>query len=318
MLANLYLHKDAVAYNGFDSKEQVMSKMRSFADDMRHVVYSYREENVFCVSCDIFACEVYEGISFVDSIKEYLDGDQQGIMYSILANTSEEHNYSIEELQSLSQYRPDEQEINTLIVLNRCQERKNHRQYIQYDNYEVIYDQSSWFSLRRQILGNHPGQPPYFIQECKKYFKNLAFHDYCIESLCDESYNYLEIIPRRIVYYLSCLNDGFKDILVSHGDRAPDANSVLADFSGQFGLDEPGSIERDVRKKPSLTFSFNSKDAGKKEMLCEPHLKISQIDSNCSTSVNYSTFHPRIYFHFGDNSVENGRILIGSIGKHIS
>ena len=74
MLANLYLHKDAVAYNGIDSKEQVMSKMRSFADDMRHVVYSYREENMFCVSCDIIACEVYEGISIVTLLKSILMG----------------------------------------------------------------------------------------------------------------------------------------------------------------------------------------------------------------------------------------------------
>lgn len=319
MIANLYLHKDAFLYNGTDSKEQVVEKLRAFANDMRAIVYDNNSENVFCVSYDILKCEVYAGVSFTEAVSTYLDGELSCIIYTMLANTSEEFSKPMEELEKMAVYQPSETEVNTIVFFN-CQEReKDTKHYIQFDNYEIVYNQSSWISLRRQILGNHPGTPISFVQNCKKYFCSLAFHENCVESLKDDYYDYLATSPRKIVYYLSCLNDCFKIIKESHQFTAPDANSILKDFSGQYGLDESGSIERNPEKKTLLTFSFSlSENEGeKKEMLCEPHLKISQPDSNSTADINYNTFHPRIYFHFGDPSVEKGNILVGSIGKHV-
>lgn len=318
MIANLYIHKDAFQYNGTDSEEQVRNKLYAFASDMRVVVYENSAENVFRVSADALNCEVFSGVSLIQAPSVYLDGDLSCIMYTMLANTSSEYIGTIEEIQSLTAYRPEETEINTLLYLNRSIAVRDNTRYIQFDNYEIVYNQSSWVTLRRQILGNHPGTTTSFIRDCRKYFSNLAIHDHCINTLEDENYRYLSIIPRKIIYYLSCLNDCFSSVKESHSVTAPDANSLLEDFSGQYGLEEPGSIERDVCKKPLLTFSFSSTAdiSTSIDMLCEPHLKISQPDFS-NQPVDYKTFHPRIYFHFGDSSVENGRILVGIIGKHV-
>ena len=72
-----------------------------------------------------------------------------------------------------------------------------------------------------------------------------------------------------------------------------------------------------MRKKPRLTFDFRTNEGGRRDVLCEPHLKITQIDSNCTSTVHYLTFNPRIYFNFGEPTVEDGKILVGSIGRHV-
>lgn len=323
MIANLYLHKDAFEYNGTDSQDQVIDKLRAFADDMRDIVFSHTDENVFCVSSEVLTCEVFSGVSLINSISSYLDGDQVAIMFSVLANQSEEYSHSLEELKSMARYRPDEESVKSIVYLNKPKTERDLTHYIQFDDYEIVYDKSSWITLRRQILGNHPGTPDSFIQDCGKYFTNLTFHSHCVDSLQDDYYQYLDVIPRKIVYYLSCLNDGFKTIRNRHIDTAPDANSILSDFSGCYGLDEPGSLERDPVKKATLTYIFTKTECGPGEdcnvpMLCEPHLKISQPDPNREGGIDYKTFHPRIYFHFGDKKVEGGKLLVGSIGAHVS
>lgn len=322
MIANLYLHKDAFEYNGTDSQEQVKDKLRAFADDMRDIVFGHTEQNVFRVSSDALTCEVFTGVSLINSISSYLEGDQVAIMFSVLANQSEEYSHSLEELKSMAQYSPGEETVTSIVYLNKPRTEKDLTHYIQFDNYEIVYDKSSWITLRRQILGNHPGSPASFIQDCGKYFTDLAFHRHCVDSLQDDYYQYLDVIPRKIVYYLSCLNDGFKTIKDRHINNSPDANSILSDFSGCYGLDEPGSIERDLGKKVLLTYVFTKTECEPgggvdAPMLCEPHLKISQPDTNREGNIDYRTFHPRIYFHFGDNRVERGKILVGSIGAHV-
>lgn len=323
MIANLYLHKDAFEYNGTDSQEQVIDKLRAFADDMREIIFSRADENVFCVSPEVLTCEVFTGVTLINSISSHLDGDHVAIMFSVLANQSEVYNHSLEELKSMAKYHSDEETVTSIVYLNKPRSEKDLTQYIQFDDYEIVYDKSSWITLRRQILGNHPGTPDSFVQDCGKYFSNLAFHSHCVDSLQDDHYQYLDIIPRKIVYYLSCLNDGFNTIRDRHLDNAPDANSVLSDFSGCYGLDEPGSIERDPGKKDSLTYVFKKTNYLPEEnpyvpMLCEPHLKISQPDPHREGGIDYKTFHPRIYFHFGDEKIEGGKILIGSMGAHVS
>ena len=323
MIANLYLHKDAFEYNGTDSQEQVKDKLRAFANDMRDIVFSHTDQNVFRVASDALTCEVFTGVTLIESISSYLEGDEVAIMFSVLANQSEEYSHSIEELKSMAQFRPDEEVVTSIVYLNKTRTEIDLTHYIQFDNYEIIYDKSSWFTLRRQILGNHPGTPESFIHDCGKYFTNLVFHSHCVDSLQDDYYQYLDVIPRKIVYYLSCLNDGFKTIRDRHINFSPDANSILSDFSGCYGLDEPGSIERDSSKKSSLTYVFiktacEPGESCEAPMLCEPHLKISQPDPDREGGIDYNTFHPRIYFHFGDEKVEEGKILVGSIGAHVS
>lgn len=324
MIANLYLHTESFKYNGKDSLSDVVDKLKNLIKDLRDIIYQYSNENIFKIPTEMFSCPVYKTQTIVEFAAENLDGEQCSILYSMFANTSDDYSINYEDLRQKCQYCKNEIEVNSIVVLN-CENvttnksTYNQDAYIQFDNYEIVYNRQSWKTLRRQILGNHPGTPQDFITECRKYFDILYINDNCVKSL--SSSNFLETIPRKIIYYLSCLNDVFFKVKERHTKQDKDANSILEDFSGEFGLDEPGSLERNPQKKPSLTFLFNIEDETKNnhihKILCEPHLKISKADDNYSSStINYRTFHPRIYFNF-DHPDFPGKIFIGSIGPHL-
>lgn len=339
MKANLYLHPEAFAYNGKDTKEEVKQRLNSFISDMKIIIFENNQENKFYVLPALATTSVYEKESLISFASSCLEGEEQGVFYSMFANTASEYeNVTLEELLPICTYYPEEQEVNTVVFLNQNQDSSlpefenagNTREetksvvndYITFDNYQIIYNKDSWNTLRRQILGNHPGSHKEFVQDCRKYFPNICFHDNCVESLKDSEYDYLKTSPRRIVYYLSCLNDHLNEIYTRHATKGKDANSILEDFSGHYGLDKAGSIQANSKTKEALTFIF--KDSNINELSredvpvhCEPHLKIERKDANSIVEINTDTFHPRIYFYFPQKCVEFGRIVVGSIGKHV-
>lgn len=322
MRANLFLHKDTFKYNGIDSEEAFSNKFNAFADDIAEVLCDHDMDDVFYVSNDMIDCIVYKDTSFSRAIEKFADNDRKGILYSLFANTSEVlDGASLADLKEKCAYHFDEEEVNSIVYLNFEPDHIDKTHYISFEQYEIVYNKTSWRHLRRQILGNHPGIPSDFIRDCRILFPNICFHESCEVNLVDDNYEYLKIVPRKIVYYLSCLNDGFKEILTAHETKAPDANSILQDFSSTYGLEEMGSLQRDMTKKALLTFSFNItaplNKGGKQDVLCEPHLKISTPDDNFQGTIS-ERFNPRIYFSFGEKGVENERILVGSIGKHLA
>ena len=336
MLANLYLHPDTFVYNKTDTWQQVADKLTALVTDMRMVITDHNEDNVFKVPESLWSTHVFEQKDLVDMAEECLENDQKSFFYTMLADTSPSYdNISIQELRNKCKYDPHEKEVNSILEFNVPKEdlseeerasdeneakrvhKSIERDYITFDDYKVVYNKQNWMHLRRQILGNHPETPDVFIAECRKYFPNIVFHSNCTASLDDGEYKYLEIVPRRLVYYLSCLSDQFHNVKEEHRNISPDANSILEDFSSRYGLDESGSLEMNPDKKDSLSFFFHDDSGNDCKICCEPHLKISQVDSNYPGSVNYSTFHPRIYFNFGNSNIEHGKILVGSIGKHL-
>lgn len=324
MLANLYLHPDTFVYNGTDTYQQVAEKLSALVTDMRMVITDYKEDNVFRVPNSLWSTHVFEQKELGVMAEECLEHDQIGIFYTMLADTSPSYDsISIQELRNKCKYDPREEVINTILEFNVPKEdspvpKTINNDYITFDEYKVVYNKHTWIHLRRQILGNHPGTPDFFIDECKKYFPNIAFHSNCTTTLDDGLYKYLEIVPRKLVYYLSCLNDQFRDVVKSHSNIENSAKKILEDFSSNFGLDEPGSLEMNPDKKDIMSFPFRDVNGNDCVICCQPHLKISQVDSNYhGPNVNYTTFHPRIYFNFGVSGIEGDRILVGSIGKHL-
>lgn len=337
MRANLFLHPDTFIYNKVDTFNQVSIKLVSLVYDMAKVITDYSIENQFKVPVALMSVPVYEGMTIIDLAESCLEKDGLGIFYSMLANTSEEYdNININDLRMMCYYYPEEKVVNSILVFNVPEEdlseeekakdeddaKMKHQSiihdYITFEKYEVVYSKQTWLHLRRQILGNHPENPASFVNDCREYFPNLCFHDNCVTSLTDSEYNYLETSPRKLVYYLACLNDNFNALRESHIKKGNDANTILADFSGKYGLDEPGSLQQNPAKKDLLTFCFMKNDKTKCEVVCEPHLKISQEDKNYKAKkIDYNKFHPRIYFYFGDPEIEKGRILIGSMGRHL-
>lgn len=337
MIANLYLHPDTFIYNKVDTKENVSAKLVALVDDMAEVVYEHRDENIFKVPSSLYQVPVYKDLNIFELAEQCLGNDGKGVFYSMMYDTSDDYSaISLKDLHEMCKYREDEKEVNSILAFNVPDEdlseeenaltaeeaRKLHKavvnNYITFDKYEVVYSKQTWKYLRRQILGNHPENPAFFVSECQKYFEKLCFHKNCITSLVDEDFNYLDTSSRKLVYYLSCLNDKFCEVYERHKKIGSEANTILEDFSGLYNLDEAGSLQQRPDKKPSLTFCFKKNDKTECAVVCEPHLKISQEDKLSKVkNIDYSKFHPRIYFYFAQADVENGRIPVGSMGKHI-
>lgn len=330
MKANLYLHPEKFRYNGVDTWEEFSDKLNCLANDMCAVINDYSGDNQFKVYPSLFLTPVYEERTIYEVIPQCLEPDEMNIMYSMLSNTSEEEDeISIGDLKSKCFYTSEEKEVNSVVVLNNPTHVVEDHQtvvddYITFDYYSVVYNKDTWYTLRRQILGNHPGTSREFVEGCRICFPDIVFHDNCIDTLKCPEYDFLIICPRRIVYYLSCLNDKFSEFADKYIAGKMDPNNLLENFSGTYAFDEAGSMQQNYTKKELLTFDFTVTDGVRREIplkdkvLCEPHFKIAKPDSNYRGSSVKKDFHPRIYFNFERKKrIENGKYLVGQMGKHV-
>ena len=175
MLANLYLHSEAFRYNGTDSERDVVGKIKLLLNDIVDIVYRYGDENVFKTSKELVSnCNVYKKEGLMDFIENHLDIEEKTIFYTILANISEDYDLSSDELKELCLYKVDEKEVNSLLVMNSpINERSDYENnsYMSFDEYKVVYSNDSWITLRRQILGNHPGDADNYINTSVNFYR---------------------------------------------------------------------------------------------------------------------------------------------------
>ena len=315
MKAILYLHTDAVRYNN-ENPDSYINNFRSLVNDLRDIKCFDDTNNQIVVSDDLFVGEIIANSNIFDFINNNLDKDETDFMYSILCNTSNIDSLTYDELKEKTKFRADETECYSTIVLNETETNQPNKPYITFNEYQIVYGRDSWYRLRRQILANHPGNPKSFISNCRKYFPKLTFSKDCEELIGVE---HLQGIPRKIVYYLSCINDKLLDF--RRGHHSPSAiNQLLADFAGEYGMDEAGSLQRTPAKKHLYKFNFLIYGSNStKSVCCDPHFKIKQYDDNCSTLIKMDgeKCYGRIYFNFGDTDIHPQNILIGSIGPHV-
>ena len=317
MQVNLYLHKDTFCYNGTDSREDLVNKLNLLTNDLAKIK-STKGSNIvnILVSSDLSITDIYQKENIFNLLKE-VSPEAKILFYSIIGNTSEYCDSTIEEIKKKCIYKKDEEECNSLVYLNvpeETNEAENYskKPYIQFDNYEIIYNFQTWQTLERQILGNHPGDSNHFLTECKRLFNNMYFHQNCEITLSEV----VDKIPRAIVCHLACMNDNMQKFLKNSGTKQ--ANDLLMEFAGEFHLCE-GSLNRSGRYKSILTFEFpTTKDPNQKaKKYCDPHFKLDKCDSNCeSFGTKEELIYGRIYFNFGDPEVANGKLLVGWIGKH--
>ena len=318
MKANLYLHADSLKYNGTDTEQEFNSKFISLLSDLNDIRNQYGDENVIKVSTSLSDGSVpLYGQKTIYEIAEMLEYEEKNFLYALMLNTSDTFDLSLSDTEALCNYRENETECNTVVYLNKPLAGKTTYpiEYITFDRYQIVYGQESWHTMRRQIMGNHPGTPENFMKECKIHFPKIIFHHNCESSIA----GYLDFIPRKIVYYLSCMNDKLLDHMAS--TSITDENVLLADFCGKYGFDEAGTRQSTPSKKILYQYCFlkaglDDKPENYKTVTCDPHMKMSCCDSNCKNKP--SSFVGRIYFHFGDNEVAPGKLLVGSIGPHIA
>lgn len=316
MLANLYIHADAIKYNDIDTEDEFYSKFALLLRDLNEIRNQYGEENIIKVSPCLSLIKLFKEKTLFE-ILSLFEPEERNFVFSVVGNTAEECDLPLCQLLELCKYQADETECNTVIFLNKKLDNQPQQfpiVYISFDQYEIVYGKDSWHTLRRQIMGNHPGTPHDFMQEAIIHFPNIVFHPNCEYSIAD----YLDKIPRKIVYYLSCMNDKLLEHKSCTG--ISDENTLLVDFCGKYSFDESGSRQSTPSKKESYQFCFLKQGCldepeNYKTITCDPHMKISSCDSNCKNPTK--NFIARIYFHYGDNDIAPNKLLVGSIGPHI-
>jgi hypothetical protein len=105
------------------------------------------------------------------------------------------------------------------------------------------------------------------------------------------------------------------DILPKILKKEKQLQVILKILTASANLDEAASLEGNISMKKKLTFSFENDNGNLENVCCEAHLKLCYND-NYPCDASYSTDR-RIYFHSGKDKIQNGKILIGHIGKHL-
>jgi len=304
MTAEFYIIPESFENTQIFSKDEIEEKIKALAQDFI-LIKQYKDTNKIYVNPQIYLVVFIGGATILDLLynpaisRKHIDRDVHLALQKIIGESAETDVPS-EEIIEVLLPNHNEEECYGLIAFNKMENIKS--------EYQIVYNINDWYAFRRYFLGlyPHPHDGEYFIEECKKYFPCLFFHERNKETVL----YLLKDCPKKTVYHLAALNDKFKDSFLFGLDRT----HTLKHFSLAAKLDEEASLEGDASRKEVLTFDFINDKGLSERVCCEPHLKLCCNDYHGDTS--YSTDR-RIYFHEGKPNIQQGKILIGHMGKHL-
>jgi hypothetical protein len=170
-------------------------------------------------------------------------------------------------------------------------------------NEDMIDDEHGWRSLVRRHLAAEVHDPGPFCEAACVAFPRLQFSAEfpdCLNTF-DPSYN---DFAQTLIQALTALNDRWNKF------EGGDLPATLREFSSLTSIET--TLEGNGERKNALTFKFAAKDVEAEEVLCEPHMKLSQS----STAGDNTFYYNRIYFSARCHSKFGDKILIGHAGKH--
>lgn len=300
MIAELYIVAESFANNVDFTTSEIESKIKSLANDFV-CIRKYKDTNVIFVHPDIYSVDFINGVLLSDLLydsmiaKKHIDRDVYNALQKIIIESATKDISSEEVIEVLlSEHNKDI--CHGLIAFNPIEGIQPELQ--------IVYDLNGWLGFRRYFLGLYPKNSDFYIDECIKYFPNLFFHERnrtTIGTIFNDC-------PKKIIYHLAALNDTFRSIETLNLNRT----QILEAFSIIANLDEKASLEGNASRHPAFTFSFLNNQNQPENVCCEPHLKLCYSDANNSYSNDR-----RIYFHEGRPNIQEGKILIGHIGRHL-
>lgn len=302
MVAELYIVEDSFANNVNFSTPEIENKTKALSSDFVKI-REFKDTNKLFVHPDIYNVEFLKGIILSDLVfnwqlaKQHIDRDVYNALQKIVVESATT-NYTSKDVIEVLLHEHNEELCHGLIAFNPIENIEPELQ--------IIYDNSGWLKFRRHFLSLYPKNPHFFMDECVKYFPNTVFHANNWETVG----TILPDFSEKIVYHLSALNDRFTESLGENRNR----QQVLDHFSGNCELDETASLEGDASRKPHFTYEFINKSNEKKNICCEPHMKL------CSSGIpgDNTYYYHRIYFHEGFPDFNEGKFLVGHIGEHIN
>lgn len=251
-------------------------------------------------------CIVWKGHSLGDIWNEDCDMDKD--LKQLIRKILQEYSKSVDIVNvDLIKEMSKNNEQSRIIII----EATDDKSIIIEDYFDI--EEKSWFDIHRELLGKYPIDAENFIDECSIYFPNIFFHARTKESVRQ----ILNEFSERIVYHLSGLNDKLHDVQNKFSEK--NRGEILAILSQkQYGnFDEVATLEGDASRKKDFTFVFplNAKGNSSEKVCCEPHIKLCKANLG-SGDDSYHT-DKRIYFHEGESHIQEGKVLVGHIGKHL-
>lgn len=293
MKADLYICSETFSHNGIDSIIDVTRKLSSFQMMLEKIAEHQDDNTLYVDQKDFVSIAIFnDGKSINDILSEYQTSiavygkDVLTLLFSIFKRCNNA-SVCLDDMKAYLDIE-DESNCNAIIVLNPL---KGYEEHVQ-----VLSNIGSWFIFRREYLAKYPVDQHFFLTETKKYFPNLCIHEKTKTTLKDVLYSH----PRRIVTYLSILNDFLIPEFTSNVGL--DFVAFLSWFASKHNLDG-ASFEGKKDDKFIFTFPDGTK------AYCEPHLKMHKDDAGNQNQ------HCRIYFKSPKNS--DKMVYIGCICQHL-
>ncbi|RXZ82395.1 hypothetical protein EBB07_09950 [Paenibacillaceae bacterium] len=137
-----------------------------------------------------------------------------------------------------------------------------------------------------------------FKRNYKKCFPLLIFHERIDRTL--NVFNDISEHIEEVVRHLSVLNDFAKELYLESGGAS---DEIYRRLKSEYSIISSGRGSNESLSK--FLCNFSNMDNEFEEVRCNPHSKLY---------TEYSEY--RIYFNWGRERIENGKILIGHIGGH--
>ncbi|MCP4109370.1 MAG: hypothetical protein GY749_28245 [Desulfobacteraceae bacterium] len=299
MKAEFYIVNESFEYPEGLTKKELEDKIKYLSIDYDYI-RKYKETDKIYVNPDIYTVHIYPDIKVVDFLydkRAKSQFDRDTIEYlRIIVDKSNQSNITKEDVVDILETH-DESTVYGLICLHEIED---------VDGKYLVYNKHNWLEFHRYFLGLYPCNSEFCINECRKYFPNLFFH----ERNIDTADKILDNFSKKIIYHLSALNDNFTKYKQIPYNR----NYTLKIFSIGCNLDEEASSEGNIKHKKFFRFDFKNKQGESEYIYCEPHLKLSRSDNYPGDNKYYFN---RVYFNEGRENIAGGNILIGHIGEHI-
>jgi hypothetical protein len=137
-----------------------------------------------------------------------------------------------------------------------------------------------------------------FTSDIEGCFPDLVFHARIYETI--NAYHDIGNHSDELIRHLSILNDHVKRI---YTESEGNIETVFSRLSAEYGIISSGRGSNEGLDL--FTCNFINSNGENVRIRCNPHTKLYEPNSDY-----------RIYFHWGNANIENGKILIGHIGRH--
>jgi len=168
------------------------------------------------------------------------------------------------------------------------------------------WDKGTYYRMKRYFLVNTPNKNT-FSEDLPECFENLFFHPDVAVSL-NTLNNEFSSIKDEIVAHLGLLED-YHSSFAEHRKANNSNREVSLRFMEFAKISCSPQSGRDTTKALRKDF-LNTKTNEMETILCELHTKFNKWNRDRERQ-------DRIYFHPGKDDIENGKVLIIHIGKHL-